>query len=140
MLQKQLVILGLNWMGAWGAALIVYGMVCMMTDSVWAPLELIAGWLSAVFTLVALIATLLSVYWPCHTRSADKHSKVVVVPIVMLSVAIAMVLMCWKGAPLSTHATNGFAILALAGALFRFLPYSEWPPEPDEEKTSSDLG
>ena len=126
MLKKQIVILSLTIMGIVGAMLVVYGVIVLLTNTPWPPLEAVADWIAFMVTLIAVIFVALSVYLPTHNRPADKHSKLIVSPLIVVAVIAAVVLTAWRGWPPPKHILNGFAILGLSGALFRMLPYSEW--------------
>jgi len=128
LLIKQLVILGLNAMAVLGATLVVYGTISFFTEKAWEPLEKIADWLSAVFTLVATLSVAISAYLPAHTRPADLHSRLITAPIVISAIILGICFMIWEKTPLPKLIVNGFAILALSGALLRLLPFSEWQP------------
>ena len=134
MLKKQIIILSLNIMGIVGAALVVYGVIVLFTNTPWPPIEAIADWISSIVTLIATVIVALSVYLPPHHRPPDKHSKLIISPLVVLAViAVVVLTVVWQGWPPPQQLTNGFAILGLSGALFRMLPFSEWQRENSEE-------
>jgi uncharacterized membrane protein len=121
---KQVVIIFLNLLGTMGMLLIIYGVVCQMTDTTWAPLETIAEWLSSSVTCLATVIVACTAYQKPNQRKADFHSRVIVAPIVILCVIGAIVYMYMSGRPLHRFIVNGFAIASLAGAILRSLPVS----------------
>ena len=103
--------------------LIVYGLVSEEVNDTWAPLEAIADWLAVVVTLVAVVITALSVRLPPVQRPPEARSKYVTMWIVLAIVAFAVGYMIVKNQLLPQHTTIGFAILGLAGNLFRTVSY-----------------
>jgi hypothetical protein len=123
---KRIIILLIHAIGFWGIALIIFGLASMFNLKMARIFGVIADWGSSAITLIATACVALSVYLPAHSRVADKQSKLINAPVVVTMVMGAFLLMFIKKSPLDINITNGFAMLALSGALFRMLPFSEY--------------
>lgn len=123
---KRIIILMIHAIGFWGIALIIFGLASMFNFEMGRIFGVIADWGTSVITLIASACVALSVYLPAHSRAADEQSKLIVAPVVVAMVMGAFILMFIKKSPLDINITNGFAMLALSGALFRMLPFSEY--------------
>ncbi len=108
-------------MGSIGIMLIVYGVVSLVTSSMWAPLEKIAEWIATITTLIAVFFTVVSIYFPINVRKPDPLSLYFTAPIVIIAVFVAVVYTLYSRTVLPVHLVSGFAILGLSGALFRIL-------------------
>jgi amino acid transporter len=117
--EKQLLILGINFLAFSGAAIIVYGFLVVRYKDTWLPLEQAVGLFSMGGTIVGALLTFLSVYLPPNTRPPEAVSKKYIAPLcIVLVVAIAIVQL--KSPVLvHPHVYNGVGILAIAGSLFR---------------------
>jgi len=137
LLLKQITILSLNCLGFLGIIVISYGVISTLTSSLWPPLEAIANWVSQIITLIATLFIAISIYFPINNRKPDRHSKYITAPSIMICIVIALGYIAKTRNLLSVHIINGFAILALSGALFRLLSYSEWSLHEEQEETKN---
>ena len=106
----------LGWIGA---VLILYTAIATVTTKTWEPLEQWAGPISSLLTIVGVLITAASVYYPSETiHPPDPFSKLVSARVVIFSCVVAIVVwfLRWD---LPTTIVNGFALLGLAGAFFR---------------------
>jgi hypothetical protein len=95
--------------------------VAAATSSSWPILDEIATTVSVYATLIGTLLTASSVYLPTNTRDPDPVSKVFTARIVILGVVAAFGYIWVGDGTLPPHLINGFAILAISGALFRLL-------------------
>lgn len=116
---KHSLILGINGLGFAGAVLIVYGLGVVFTGNTYAPFEKYAGRISNILTLVGTSLTAISIYGPPNTRSPDNFSRFVSAPIVITTIILTLWLMLFSLTLVPIHVVNGFALLGLAGGLFR---------------------
>ena len=117
--EKQLLILGINFLAFSGAAIIVYGFLVVRYKDTWLPLEQAVGILSMGGTILGALLTFVSVYLPPNTRPPEAVSKKYIAPMcIALVVAIAIVQLMSPNL-LHPHVYNGVGILAIAGSLFR---------------------
>jgi hypothetical protein len=126
LLTKQLVIFLLNGMIFMGFALIGYGVVSYFRADPWKTLDAIADFLSRVLTLIGTVLVSLSAYYSSNGRRADKHSRYIVAPFVILLVIATAGWWIADRGTLPAHIFNGFSALAIAGSILRALPFSEW--------------
>lgn len=109
---------GLEWSGV---GFIIYGTIAALTGEPWPPLEKIAGPLSSALTLVGTAMTAASVYvFSPNAPPPELKSTKITAPIVILACIFGLATLAWI--ELSPVIVNGFAILGLAGALFRLRP------------------
>ena len=120
-LLNQILIWGLNFLGSIGIVLIVYGVVAAISKSPYPLLESIADWVAVVATLVGVFLTAISIYFPVNIRPPDKFSLYFSAPIVILGVIVALAYSFYTRNLLPSHILNGFALLGIAGVLFRLL-------------------
>lgn len=118
---NQLLVLIINFIGFIGVFLIVYNIIVAISDITWPVLENIATNLAIYATLIGTLITAASVYFPLNIRPPDSLSTIFTAPIVILSVIITFVSICFLHYKPSVHLINGFAILAISGNLFRLL-------------------
>jgi hypothetical protein len=112
-----------NFLGFAGVSFIVYGAVAAETHQTWQPLERIANPLAAALTLVGTVLAAASIYVFSHiTRPPARFSLWVSAPAVILAALVGLVILVLRGS-LPTLVVNGFALLAIAGALFRMHPF-----------------
>jgi hypothetical protein len=120
---SQAMVIGINFMGFIGIALIIYGIaVYRMPASKWPVLENIADIVATYTTLIGTAITAISIYFPSNPRSPEIISKYLTAPIVIFAVFIVFGLMLLRRLPIIPHVINGFSILAIAGALNRLVP------------------
>lgn len=111
-----------NFLGWSGVLFILYGVVSAGTGSVWPPIERWVTPASAFLTLTGTLLTAASVYFYLpHPHAPERFSLYVSAPLVVISSFIAMVFLVVYG-QLPPVIVNGFALLAISGALFRIQP------------------
>jgi surface polysaccharide O-acyltransferase-like enzyme len=106
-----------NFLGWTGALFIIYGTYNHLTGRL-NELKEFADLSSAFLTLVGVVMTALSIYLPQNPSPPEHFSKVYSAPVTIICAVIALVYLLMSGS-LSTHIVNGFALLAIAGGLFR---------------------
>lgn len=126
----------LIWMGLWvlylaigfvGGLLVLYGAIAEYTGERWGPAERSASFLSAFVTLFGAIVTAGSIYlYSPSPRPPWQGSRYFLAPPVIIGSVVALVSLFRLGA-LPNPVINGFALIALAGALIRLVPH---PMEP----------
>jgi hypothetical protein len=108
-----------NFLGFAGVMFILYGVVSEGTGSVWAPLEKWVNPLSALLTVVGAILTAASIYfYSPQTRPPELFSKYVSAPFT-IAAGIGAVAWLLIRKSLPPVIVNGFALMAIAGGLFR---------------------
>jgi hypothetical protein len=114
----HLVIIGL---GFCGAAFVAYAVIVGLTGVPWPVAERIAGPASTFLTFVGTALTALSIYVPSGSVPPPQRLSLwITAPIVVTACALAAGAMLWF--ELSPVLVNGFAIIGIAGALFRLRP------------------
>jgi hypothetical protein len=142
--------IGVNIFAALGLSLIGYEIAASLSNQRWAFMDTHAPSIGAFLTLVGTLFTVVSVYFytPLTTRP-EWMSVWITAPIVGLGCIAAVVVLIVHGS-ISANVVNGFAILAISGALLRIQPHplhSDWlfvdePPalagHPDATDASAD--
>lgn len=114
----------LNFLGFAGIVSILYGVVSGLTDSHWEPLERWVNFFSSFLTILGAFVTATTVYiWSRQPHPPEKFSTYVSAPLVMAGAVTAMLALILRGT-LPISVVNGFALLAIAGALFRIQPHT----------------
>jgi hypothetical protein len=117
--EKQLLILGINFLAFSGAAIVAYGFLVVTYKDTWLPLEQAVGAFSIGGTIIGALLTFFSVYLPPNTRPPEAVSKKYIAPLcIAIVIAIAIVQLRNPG-QVHPHVYNGIGILAIAGSLFR---------------------
>ena len=113
-----------GFIGFAGGMFILYGIIAEMTKTPWEPLEKWMNFVSSLFTLIGTILTAGTVYiWSRQPHPPERFSRYVSAPIVIAGAIIAICfLFLRQSLPISV--VNGFAMLAMAGALFRIQPHT----------------
>jgi len=126
-------ILAINFLGFAGIVLMIYGVAVYFTGEEYKFLELAAQATANISTLLGVALTASSVWLPTNTREPDDFSIFISAPIVVATTVLVLVvylvpstliwlvsLIGFKGnSTIPPHIFNGFAILGLAGGLFR---------------------
>lgn len=107
---------------AWlGVIIIVYGIVSTVTSEVWLPLERFILPIAATLVLVATLLNALASYVVTENPAPPSPiSRYVTGPMVIVLCAAALVLVWYRGLPVSV--ILGLAVLGLAWSLLRVLP------------------
>jgi len=122
-----------HFMGITGALFIGYSVISAWTEP-WRPFERWAPWLSGFLTLVGVVITACSVYFPSvGLRRAYRMSRYFISPMVVACAFVAMYYLI-ANRELPQPLISGFALLAISGALLRSIP---WPADPGEEGISN---
>ena len=116
---QHALVLSVNFLGFAGGILIVYGVLLVWTGWKYPPLEIYAKITAEVLTLLGVILTAASIYRPPSNRPPANFSIFVSAPLVILCAVIALAMLFFLGDDLPNHVINGFALLGLAGGLFR---------------------
>ncbi len=110
---------GISALGWSGVAFVLYGLVSAWTGQPWPPLERFANAVSSGLTIAGCIVTAVSIYFFSPTQTQpDVESIAFFAPAVIISGLVALGVLFSKG-NLPVTVVNGFAILAIAGGLFR---------------------
>ena len=119
---KQLLTFIISLFGYSGGALVVLSFIGMTNNNEWVTLLEKPAKLIAVYgTLVAVILAAITVYIPVNIRKPVQFSKFVSAPAVIISALTALILSLFFNINLPPLMINGFALLAIAGTLFRLL-------------------
>lgn len=111
-------IVSINGLGWFGVAFIVYGLLAQFTGQPWHLIEDFAEPVSRALTIIGTMLTAASIYfYDIHPRPPKRISKTVVAPVAVIGCLLALASMHYI--TLSPVSVNGFAIVGLAGALFR---------------------
>ncbi len=112
-----------NIIGFAGAALVIYTAVAAYTQKAWEPIEWVALWMSTFLTLAGTLLVASSVYFygAVIPTPPERVSRYYTAPVVIVSSVGAMVALVANGS-LPQTLVNGFAMLGLAGGLFRMQP------------------
>jgi len=114
-----------NALGWLGAFFIAYGLIASTVGTEWLPLgERIAERLSSGLTVFGTGLTASSIYFfSSSARPPDRVSRLVNAPIVIGSCVIALLVLIWF--QITPVTVNGFALLGIAGGIFRLSPGPE---------------
>lgn len=108
-----------NFLGWAGLMFIIYGLVSQGTGSIWEPMERWVGPASTLFTLVGVALTAVSVYfYTPQNHPPELFSRCVAAPFTILGVVVTVGWLFRVGA-VPPVVVNGFALLGIAGGLFR---------------------
>jgi surface polysaccharide O-acyltransferase-like enzyme len=106
-----------------GITLILYDLLATWSGSRWSLLDSIATYVSTLLTLLGTICTAVSIYFYSEQMAPpEKMSAFVTAPIIIGACLLAIVYFFWAG-HLPGQIVNGFALIAIAGALLRFQPH-----------------
>jgi len=119
--QYELLNACLNFTGAFGVILIIYGYISHQTKEHWKPLEQIALYVSPIITLLGVIALALSIYIPNNPRPPFEVSKMITAPVIIIVSLLAFIYLVKNKWVVSEYFIQGFAIFALSGSLIRVL-------------------
>jgi hypothetical protein len=110
-------------LGGFGIGLIVYELLAGWNGSRWSWLDSNAPYISTLFTLIGTICTAASIYFYTEKMTPpEKLSVYLWSPIILFMCVVAMIYLLKNGS-LPANTVNGFALLAIAGALFRIQPH-----------------
>lgn len=112
-------------LGISGGMLVGYSAIATLTSSPWPVIERHGSFLSSLLTLVGTLVTASSVYFPIPgVRPALPLSTLFISPVVILASLVALFTLLRRH-KLPANLVNGFALVAIAGALLRGgpLPY-----------------
>ncbi len=113
-----------GFIGFAGVIFIIYGIVSEATKTPWVPLEKWINFLSSLFTLVGTVLTAGTVYvWARQPHPPERFSLYISAPLVIAGAIVAIGFLFWRQ-HLPISVVNGFAMLAMAGALFRIQPHT----------------
>ena len=114
----------LNFFGFAGVTSILYGATSTYTITYIEHLDRWVNLFSSFLTILGALITSLSVYiWKKQPDRPEKFSLYISAPIVALSSILAIILLFIYG-KLPISIVNGFAMLAISGALFRIQPHT----------------
>lgn len=117
--EKQLLILGINFLAFFGVAIILYGFLVVTYKDTLLPLEQVVGLVSIAGTILGALLTFISVYLPPNTRPPEAVSKKYVAPLCIAIVVATAIAELSNPKQVHPHVYNGIGILAIAGSLFR---------------------
>ena len=117
--EKQLLIIGINFLAFSGFAIIVYGFLVVIFKDTLLPLEQAVGLFSIAGTILGALSTFVSVYLPPNTRPPEAVSKKYIAPLCIILVVAIVVVQARSPNLVHPHVYNGIGILAIAGSLFR---------------------
>ncbi|HJW86481.1 MAG TPA: hypothetical protein VJ440_07605 [Candidatus Brocadiaceae bacterium] len=105
-----------------GIVLIVYELIALYYASRWPVLDTIAIYISNILTLLGTLFTALSIYFYSERPSPpEKISVYFTAPVISIA-CLGTLVYFLKTGTVSSHIVNGFALLAIAGALLRVQP------------------
>jgi drug/metabolite transporter (DMT)-like permease len=110
-----------NGLGFAGAILIGYSVLAEYTKP-WEPIEKVSGFVSPLLTILGTLVTAASIYVPYSAVHPPwPESRFLASPIVIVACIIALWFLV-RDKKLPPMLVNGFALLAIAGALKRIFP------------------
>lgn len=108
-----------NFLGYAGVMFILYGLLSEGTRSTWEPLERWVNPMSAILTLFGTLLTAVTVYYYSpHSHQPELFSRYVSAPLTIVATMVAIGRIA-VGARVPPVVVNGFALLGIAGGLFR---------------------
>jgi hypothetical protein len=125
--------MAISFIGYLGCMLIIYGLYSEIYDNRWLLIEKYADYLASIATLIGTMLTAYSIYLPNNPRPPKEISKKIISPLVILAGLTAIFFMIYTGKQLPVYVLNGFALLAISGALLRLIiRYNPIDYEPSE--------
>jgi hypothetical protein len=113
----------LNGVAFFGIALILYEVLATRYNSRWPLLDSNATYISTLLTLFGAFCTAVSIYFYSERMTPpEKISMFITAPLVACACIMAVFLFFWSGG-LPLNVVNGFALLAISGALLRIQPH-----------------
>lgn len=113
----------INFVAFVGLALIGYELLAIVAQSRWPALDTVATYIGTILTISGTLCTALSIYFYSDKPTPpEKISIYVTAPIVSTACVIAIWHFVRTGS-MPPHILNGFALLAIAGALLRIHPH-----------------
>ncbi|HEY9825254.1 MAG TPA: hypothetical protein V6D19_07385 [Stenomitos sp.] len=110
-------------LGGFGIGLIAYELWAGLNSSRWSWLDSNAQYISTWLTLLGTICTAGSIYFYTEkTTPPEKMSVCLWSPIILTMCLVSIFYLIIKGS-LPSNTVNSFALLAIAGALFRIQPH-----------------
>lgn len=119
--ERQLLIVLIELIGFLGVAIMLYGVVAIVTNDTWGILEKIANYLAVIATSLGTVITALSIYLPQNTRPPTEVSKRYTAPIVTVVALAVLIVYLYRPTLIHPHMVNGLAMLAISGGLFRLV-------------------
>jgi uncharacterized membrane protein len=113
----------LNLVGAFGIGLICYELVASWNGSRWPWLDSNAPYISTLLTLLGTICTAASIYFYSEKMTPPEKMSVIVFSPIILFMCVVVMIYFLKNGSLPVNTINGFALLAIVGALFRIQPH-----------------
>ncbi|WP_139240773.1 hypothetical protein [Geitlerinema sp. PCC 9228] len=114
-----------NFLGYAGLIFIFYGTISTVTGEQWSWFEKYVDFLSSLLTILGTLITASSIYLYTPTvHEPEIFSKWISAPVAIILSITAIIVLFIKG-QLPSSIVNGFALLGLAGGLFRI----QKPPE-----------
>jgi hypothetical protein len=106
--------------GGTGVLLIAYGLgEPLIATDINRVFERVAAYLAPIVTFGSVIVTAITVYFPAKAiTNPDPGSKILVAPLIIVGCLLGLGSLFLFGY-VSNHIVNGFALLGLAGGLFR---------------------
>lgn len=115
--------IGVNIFAALGLSLIGYEIAASLSGERWAFMDVHAPSIGAFLTLVGALFTIVSVYfYTPRTTPPEWLSVWITAPILGAACIVTLAKLIAHGS-ISANVVNGFAILAISGALFRIQPH-----------------
>lgn len=118
---KQAIVVSINIIGFIGLILIIYSLIADYFNNSWEILDKLADEISKYFTLFGVILTSMSIYFPINQRKPEAFSKLFSAPIVILFAMTTILVSVFGIYSVPRNVINGFALLAISGALFRLI-------------------
>jgi len=106
------------FIGYFGVILVMYGTVMTIWVVDYPVLERYAVFVSSLLTILGAVLTAVGIYFPLNKKPPEFFSLYVSAPaVIILGLTAALYLAARH--TISSHVINGFALMAIAGALFR---------------------
>jgi len=106
------------FIGYFGILLVVYGTLGIYWAVDYPTLERLAVFASSLLTVLGAILTAVGIYLPLNKKPPELFSLYISAPTVIACGVLAIVYLVVQGS-IPSHIVNGFALMAIAGAIFR---------------------
>ena len=106
-----------------GIVLIIYELLATWFVSRWLLLDSIATYISTLLTLLGTIFTAASIYFYSNQMTPPEKMSVFITAPIIIGVCLVAMIYFFSTGRLQGQVVNGFALLAIAGALLRIQPH-----------------
>lgn len=110
-------------LGYFGAALVGYSLVASVTQP-WEPVERYAPGTSSFLTIIGVLVTAASIYFPVRTDHRPWRVSLWLIAPLVITACLAAAYVGLRSGSLPPVLVNGLALLGLSGGLQRIVPVS----------------